>query len=391
MFNRNLIILLGCQLIGTSASTLMIIVGGVIGADLAPSKMLATLPVTMVVLGTATSTLPVSLIMQKVGRSFGFSLAALAGAIALSLCAGALLMRSFALYCFGSFLFGFSVASVMQYRFCAAESVKEAYVSKAISLVLFGSIGGAFVGSSLVRYGAGLYNVAYVGSLIATAILLVLSAGLLVFLEEKVLAVSNRAKTSRQPVSIKSLLRKRVYLLAVCAGVAAQGIMVLIMTATPISMHVHHGHSMNSTSLVIQSHVLAMYLPSLFSGYLISWLGVKRLMIAGCVLFFAMLIAGFFGHTVKNYWITLVLLGVGWNFLFVAGTTLLTSTYAEQERFIAQGANDFVVFGGSATASLLAGTMLHFFGWESLLIITTPILCMVLFFIVSTKINVEGT
>jgi MFS family permease len=168
-----------------------------------------------------------------------------------------------------------------------------------------------------------------------------------------------------------------VYIVAVLGGTVGYGVMTLIMTATPLSMHINDGYSLDATANVIRAHVLGMYVPSLVSGFLIEKLGTVKMMTAGS---FALLVAaliGLQGQTIMHYWFTLVLLGVGWNFLYVGGTTMLTLTYSMAERFKAQAVNEFSVFGTSATASLLAGTVIHFYGWNTLILMPIPLLLMI--------------
>jgi MFS family permease len=166
------------------------------------------------------------------------------------------------------------------------------------------------------------------------------------------------------------------------ASVVGYGVMNLVMTATPLSMHVHDGLSLHDTAWVIQSHVLAMYVPSLFSGILIARLGVVRILLLGVVALLATVVSGLQGHEVAHYWWALVLLGIGWNFLFVGGTALLVASYRPNERFKAQAVNEFSVFGVSAAASLLAGTLIHDWGWNAVLWSTAPFLLGMLFVLV---------
>ena len=163
-------------------------------------------------------------------------------------------------------------------------------------------------------------------------------------------------------------------MVAVLGGTVGYGLMTLVMTATPISMHIYDGHTIEQTANVIRAHVLGMYVPSLFSGFLIQWLGVTRLMYAGAVILLATSIIGLQGQSVLHYGWALVMLGVGWNFMYVGGTTMLAYTYTLEERFRAQAVNEFLVFGSSAATSLLAGTMMHLFGWTTLMLIPMPIL-----------------
>ena len=174
--------------------------------------------------------------------------------------------------------------------------------------------------------------------------------------------------------SLRKIVLQPVFLTAVSGGAVAYGVMTLIMTATPLSMHLNDGYSIEETSSVIRAHVLAMYVPSLAAGFLIDRVGVTRLMIVGAAGLLATSIVGLQGHSLLHYWWALVLLGVGWNFLYVGGTTLLTYTYSLAERFRAQAVNEFLVFGMSATASLLAGTVMFYFGWTTLMLVPIPIL-----------------
>ena len=184
-----------------------------------------------------------------------------------------------------------------------------------------------------------------------------------------------------------AIARQPVFIVAVLGGTAGYGLMTLVMTATPLSMNVNDGLSLAVTAGVIQAHVLAMYVPSLVSGFLIEKLGVVRMMFVGAITLIATSIVGLQGHTVLHYWWALVLLGVGWNFLYVGATTMLTYTYSTTERFRAQGVNEFMVFGTSAIASLLAGTVMYYFGWFRLMLIPLPILLIVCIALIVVRRN----
>ncbi|MDH3351830.1 MAG: MFS transporter, partial [Gammaproteobacteria bacterium] len=190
----------------------------------------------------------------------------------------------------------------------------------------------------------------------------------------------SRAQESQPLVaerSLRQIATQPVFMVAVLAGTAGYGIMTLVMTATPLSMHINDGYSVEATANVIRAHVLGMYVPSLVSGFLIERIGVVRMMLIGTLGLLATSIVGLQGQSVMHYWWALLLLGVGWNFLYVGGTTMLTYAYSMAERFRAQAVNEFLVFGTSATASLLAGTVMHFFGWYRLMWLPIPILLIV--------------
>ena len=215
-------------------------------------------------------------------------------------------------------------------------------------------------------------GIPYAGIMAALALLFILQILLLSMLQEPAAHHQHDEPHSDRPLG--DIIRQPVFLAAVAGGVVAYGIMTLIMTATPLSMHLTDGYTIEETSSVIRAHVLAMYLPSLVAGFLIDRVGVTWLMIVGALGLLATSLIGLQGHTFLHYWWALVLLGIGWNFLYVGGTTLLTYTYSMAERFRAQAVNEFLVFGVSAAASLLAGTVMFYFGWTTLMLVPIPIL-----------------
>ncbi|MDH4124520.1 MAG: MFS transporter [Gammaproteobacteria bacterium] len=376
MQSRNLVLLVLAQLISATGAFVFVTLGGIIGASLAANAAWATLPLSMIVLASAMTTMPAAMLMKRIGRRLGFALASGSSLVAVLVAAWSLQQSNFALFLLAALLFGINVAFTQQYRYAAAESVDTKYVPRAISLVLVGSIGGALIGPAIVTRGQDLLqNVPYAGSMLILAVLYVMQTILLLLLgktrAESVTVPDSRGRT------LADLIRQPVFMVAVLGGVASYGLMTLLMTATPLSMHINDSYSLAATAEVIRAHVLAMYVPSLVSGFLIERLGVVRMMFAGTILLLATAIVGLQGHTVMHYWWALVLLGVGWNFLYVGATTMLTYTYSNQERFRAQGLNEFLVFGSSATASLLAGTIMHYYGWYSLMLIPFPVLLII--------------
>jgi MFS family permease len=329
------------------------------------------------IVGTALTTIPASMLMRRVGRRNGFSFAAVLSSVAALAAAWALANANFLSFCVAAAVFGSSLAFVQQYRFAAAESVAPRHAGRAISLVLLGAIGGAVVGPELANRGRHAWELPeYVGSMLALAMLLAIAAVLLRWLREP--AVGEAAGDIAAPRPLRAIVRQPVYIVAVLGGVTGYGVMTFIMTATPISMHVLDGHDMQATASVIRSHVIAMYAPSLVSGYLIERLGSGRMMLAGAVLMLVTISVGLLGHAYIHYWAALVVLGIGWNFLYVGGTTLLTRTYRSSERFKAQSINDFSVFTMSALGSLLSGTIIQLFGWSTVVITALPPLLLVM-------------
>ncbi len=373
---RNLVLLVFSQMISATGSIVFVTLGGLIGTSLTGDQAWATLPVTMIVLASALTTMPAAMLMKKIGRRAGFALASCSAVIAVLIAAMSLRDSSFYMFLFAGFLFGINFAFTQQYRYAAAESVEAKYVPRAISFVLLGAIGGALIGPKIVTYGHELVDgIPHAGSMLMLACLYVVQAILFLFLGKTRAEHNTEVVPSGRPVS--EIVLQPVFMVAVLGGIAGYGLMTLVMTATPLSMSVNNGYSLQVTAGVISAHVLAMYVPSLVSGFLIERLGVIRMMFAGAIALLATSIVGLQGHSVLHYWWALVLLGIGWNFLYVGATTMLTYTYSIAERYRAQGINEFLVFGSSATASLLAGTVMHYFGWFRLMLIPMPVLLLV--------------
>jgi MFS family permease len=324
----------------------------------------------------ALSTVPASLFMRLAGRKWGLMTGAGIGAFASLLCAFAIVRHSFVLFCLGSMLFGTATAFSMQYRFVAAESVARELASRAISYVLLGSLGAALIGpQAAMAARTWISEHEYAGSFLLVALLYAFGIVVLSRLRSSLVAASS---TSEIPPTVSELLRQPMLQRAVLAGAVAFSVMSFIMTAAPVSMHAIHQHSVSSITWTIQSHILAMYVPSLFSGKLISRFGERAIMIAGCILLGASALTSLAGHEVPHYWIGLVLLGIGWNFLFTAGTTLLTTHYAGSGKHRAQAINDFVVFTSQACVSLLAGLAVSSMGWSWTNLIVAPLIVLMM-------------
>lgn len=384
--NRNLTLLLLAQMIFVAGSAMTVTMGGIVGAELTPAPELSTLPVSLTIVGTALGTIPASLFMQRFGRRIGFLLAALVAATAAMLAALALTQQSFWLYCTSTTVTGMTLAFSQQFRFAAAESVRYEYAANAIAFILLGSIGGAIIGPQLVASGQLIVtDKPFIGAVTGAAGLFLVAATLLVFYQNNRIEDADKHDVVEDPAPRRHLVSEPLFLLAIAAGVIGQGVMAFIMTAAPVSMHVVDGHDLNATAAVIRAHVLAMYMPSFISGMLISHFGERRLMLAGLAIFVVTIIAGLTGREVIHYGASMILLGLGWNFLFVGGTTLLVKTYHPSERYRAQAINEAAVFGTSALASLLAGTLLSRVGWDILLLSTLPVLLVMATAVISLR------
>lgn len=377
MAKRNIATLFLCQLISATGSIVVVTLGGILGATLTDNQALATLPVSLMVVVTALSTIPASLLMRRIGRKAGSALASVTAAGAILLASYALVESSFAMFAIAAALYGINMAFTQQYRYAAVESVEPRFAGRAISLVLIGAIGGALLGPELVTRGQYWFGgTQYAGTLVAVALLFGVQA--LLFLSLGPMRGDDPLTAAEGARPLRDIARQPVFLMAVLGGTFAYGTMTLIMTATPLSMHVHDGYPIDVTANVIRSHVLGMYIPSLVSGFLIERFGTVRMMGVGATALLAACMVGLQGQSVMHYWYALVLLGVGWNFLYVGGTTMLTFTYRMSERFKSQAFNEFCVFGTSATGSLLAGTVIYFYGWHSLVLVPVPFLLLVL-------------
>ncbi|MEO9964551.1 MAG: MFS transporter [Reichenbachiella sp.] len=365
-----------------SASSLVVFVGGLVGSELAPSKRLATLPVAAIIVGTAIATVPVALMMKRFGRRTTF-LVIIAFTVAISLLAAySIHIQSFYLFCFSLALIGLSVASLNQFRFAAMESVSVDQVPKAASTVLLGGIAAAFVGPEIAVGGKELLSEPFTGSFILLALLFVFGFIIISFYQN-VSVDSKETDAPGRPLS--EIIKQPVFWTAVLCAMMGYAVMSFIMTATPVSMHVMDGHSLEDTKWVIQSHIVAMFLPSLFTAWIISKVGIKNMMLTGIGAFAICLIIAYTGHHVGHYWGSLILLGIGWNFLFIGGTTLLPRAYNNNERFKVQALNEFMIFGTQALAALSAGLVVSAVGWENLILITVPLLAIPLGAILFTR------
>ena len=374
---RNLALLICAQLVFVSASVITVTMGGIIGSELSPTPNLATFPVSLMILGTALGTIPATKIMQAIGRKRGFMGAALTAAFALWLAEIAIQKEDFWLYCIATATTGITIAFSAQFRFAAAESVELSKAGLAISLILVGSIGGAIVGPELIARGDVVHPNAFIGALKMASLLFLGASVLLFFLKIEVMQTAESSEVDEDIRPYREIASNPLFLLAVISGTVGYGVMTYVMTATPVSMHLVHGHSVADTANVIRAHVLGMYVPSLFSGWLITRFGERPIIAAGLIAYLVTLAAALSGHEIMHYTAAMVLLGVGWNFMFVGGTTLLVKTYRASERFKAQGLNEFAVFGTSALGSLFAGSLLSLFGWTTVILSTIPALILV--------------
>ncbi len=374
--NKNLFVLTLSQIFSFTVAPVTVFLSGIIGSLISPVKSLATLPMSISVIGIAIGAIIATKVMSLVGRKYGFILASIGNSLVSILAAYSIMEQNFILFCFANFFIGVGMAFTHQYRFAAAESVEKSMAPKAISIILFGGIISAFLGPSLANYAKDLIiENLYVGSYLALSLLTFVPAILFLFYENKSKIETNLKYTGR---SYLELISQPRFIQAITASAFGYAIMTFLMTATPISMHVMENLSLSKTGIVIQIHVASMFLPSLITGHLIKKFGHSNVIYAGLFLYSITLIASFFDQSFYNYMFALIFLGLGWNFLFITGTSLLVLTYREDEKYKAQGLNDFVVYSVHALGSLSAGVFIVLSSWKMMNIICIPFMVIII-------------
>jgi len=378
--NKNLLLLTLSQVFGFTAATITVFLSGIIGSQITSINFLSTLPTAIYVVGTAIFTILAAKIMSKIGRRLGFIFAAFGSSTASLLGAFAISQQNFILFCVSCLILGMGAAFNHQYRFAAAESVKKEKAPKAISILMLAGIVSAFLGITSANYTKNLIpNYLYVGSYLMLAVFTFMPAILLFFYknnETTKIDLNNKYNSGRKLFEI--IFQPR-FLQAVIASAFAYAVMSFLMTATPLSMHVMEKMSLEKTGLVLQFHVAAMFLPSLFTGNLIKKLGHSNIMYIGVLFLVVTIILSLFEQSYANYMVALIFLGFGWNFLFISGTSLVVLTYKEEEKFKAQGINDLIVFTTMALASLSAGIVLSLTSWTTMNLVCIPFLVLIVY------------
>jgi len=359
---RNVLVLSGCQATLQTTGATMIAVTGLAGLALASNPALATIPLTCYVLGSAITTIPASLLMGAIGRRGGFQVGAGLGMFGAAVCALAIFLADFFLLCAGMTVMGMYTAFGKYYRFAAADAAAVEYRAKAISLTLAGGIAGGIFGPELAKHTAGLYvDYAYLGSYLSLIFVCLAAIIVLIWLDIPRLSEQERKDPGRP---LGEIMRQPVFIVAALAAMLSYGIMNLFMTSTPLAMRAHD-HHFDDAALVLQWHMIGMYGPSFFTGSLIQRFGVLNVIFAGIALLFVCIVAALMGTELLNFWAALFLLGVGWNFMYVGGSALLTECHTPSERAKTQAANDFMVFATMAISSASSGLLLSKSGWNA--------------------------
>lgn len=360
---RNIFVLTAAQALGAASPPIIISLGGLVGQQLSSDPALVTLPVSLFNLGLAAGTLPAAFVMRQIGRRNGYLLGAGFGIAAGLVAAFGIFIASFLIFCTGTFLAGFYAAYVQSYRFAATDAATGELKAKAISWVMIGGLVAAIIGPQLVIWTRdALPGTPYAGSFLSQAALALMAIPVLLLLRSPKPHENTKSAPDAGRPLIQILLMPR-YMLSVAAGVVSYGLMVFVMTAAPIAM-VGHGHSINHAALSIQWHVLAMFAPSFITGRLMVRFGKERVTAFGLLLIAISAIFALAGLQLFHFYISLILLGIGWNFGFIGATAMVTDCHTAAERGKAQGANDFLIFGTVAAASFFAGALLHASGWQ---------------------------
>ena len=373
--NKNLWILTASQIFSFTPAPVNVFLSGIIGSTLSPIKSLQTVPTSLMIVGVAVFSFFAAKIMSRIGRKAGFLHAALFSTLSVLLAAYAVWDKNFYLFCLACFFIGNGMAFTHQYRFAAAESVEKSFIPKALSIIMLASIFSALLGPNIANFNKDLIKEhLFVGSYLSLAVLTFIPILFLIFYNPK--AELERFKAHKGRGYFELILQPR-FLQAVVSAAFAYAVMSFLMTATPINMYVIEHYSLNKTGIVIQLHIVSMFLPSLITGNLLRKFGHSKIIYAGVFFFFLTISLSFLQPSFFNYLFSLVFLGIGWNFLYLSGTGLLVLSYREEEKFKAQGFNDILVFSTQALASLSAGHMLSMTSWKTMNIIAVPFLILI--------------
>jgi MFS family permease len=370
---RDIALLACCQALLLINNSGLIAMNGLVGYALVDNKTFATLGATSFVVGSAFAAMPAALWMAKVGRRRGFMTGSAIAVVGAAMCALALWLGSFALFCFGTAVIGIYTAFGLQYRFAAAEVAAPEFRAKAISLVLAGGIAGGFLGPLASLWAMDLLPVRFLGSFLVLSAIAIVALG--VQSQVRVPPPSmEETRGSGRPLT--RIARQPVFIVAALSAALGYGIMNLLMTATPLAMS-FCGHPFSAAAFVIEWHVVGMYAPGFFTGSLIKRFGALKVIAVGIVLMGVCVAVALSGIALWQFWTALVLLGVGWNFMYTGGTTLLIDAYTPAEKAKTQGMNDVIIFTVMSISSFSSGALISAAGWNSMNLGTLPLLAVV--------------
>ena len=367
--NRQVVILALCQALLSSGNVLLISVTPLIGKGLAPSHQWITFPIAMQFIGLMAATIPASLIMHRFGRRRGFIMGNVCGITGAALALYSILNNQFGLFCFSTTLIGVGIGFATLYRFAALEVCRPEHKSQAISLIMAGGVLAAILGPNLSIYSQKLlpslgYSAAFIG------LLLLYIVALMLLMQVKIPPLT-QAQRSAEQRPLLEIIRQPTFIIAAFTGIVSYTVMNLLMTSTPLAMH-RHGFSFTESTLVIEWHVLGMFLPSFVTGHLIRRFGLSAMISAGCLLMLICIGINLHGVSHSHFMVALILLGVGWNFMFISATRLVSETYRLAEKGKTQACNEFLIFGMVTLSALASGWLESAVGWQKLNFLALP-------------------
>ncbi|MEQ8257834.1 MAG: MFS transporter [Roseovarius confluentis] len=374
---RNVTVLVLAQAVLGAQMAMIFVVGGLAGQSLASNVCFATLPISLIVLGSMISANPLSMVMQRFGRKAGFLIGAMGGAAGAAIAGYGLYLASFPVYLAGSFLTGIYMSAQGFYRFAAADTASDDFRPKAISYVLAGGLASAIIGPQLVKVTSQAMVVPFLGTYLAVIAINLLGALLFFFLD--IPRTPPPAPDSPRGRTRWELLTTPRIAVAVICAMVSYALMNLVMTSTPLAV-VGCGFTEGNAADIVTGHVLAMFAPSFFTGHLIARFGVEKIVGTGLVILAAAGVVALQGVEIENFFIALILLGLGWNFGFIGATTMLAGAHDVHERGRMQGMNDLLVFGGVTLASLASGGLMNCSGgtaeagWTAVNLAMVPLL-----------------
>lgn len=370
---RNVAVLSTCQMLFGTGRSLIVATSPLIGYSIAVDKSLATLPHALVIVGTALLTLPAALLMRRIGRKNGFVIGGIIGALGGVVCMYGVLVAHFWLFAFGTLLFGASAGFAQHYRFAVTDVASAAFRSKAISWVLAAGVVAGFAGPEIAKLSKDMFlPTLFLGPYLFLILITLLSSIVVLFVDIPNLSPKEAATTGRP---MREIMRQPIFIVAVMAATIGQGVMNLLMTATPLAMH-HANHPFDDTAFVIQWHSICMFAPGFFTGSLIKRWGEIKIIMMGLIMLGLCVPIALAGNTVFLFWSSMALLGVGWNFAFTAGTSLLAEAHTPSERAKVQGWVNFIIYGTAAVAALSAGQLLHYFSWAMVNYVALPMVAL---------------
>lgn len=376
---KNALLYSACAAFSGAAAPVSIALGGLTGSYLlAADKSFATAPVTGFSVGIAIGAVVAATVMHRVGRKYGFMAGSVIGIMGMVIAAWSIVIHSFMLFVFGLLLNGIAAGFYQQYRFAATDRGTAEFRAKAISWVLASGVAAAIIGPQLIIWTTDLLApIPFAGAYLSATSLFAVTLAILGFLEPSVPPRREKLDKSDTGRPLVQIVKQPRFMVSVLCGSGSYALMSFVMTAAPLAM-IGCGFTQTQSTLGIQWHVLAMFCPSFFTGHLIDRFGKEKIVATGLIILIGCALVGLAGINLANFWISLVLLGIGWNFGFIGATAMVTDTYQPEERSKAQGANDFLLFGSVALASFMSGQTLNSFGWNGINLVVFPVVAVCL-------------